>query len=136
MARASIKIIAVIIGCVILSVGAVWLWNYKTNLPVPDTRTAQDFIAPLIEQEPQLFDAKDAPVFTITKIDHPEKNWYILTIKAKGDASGIESKLVMSDPYFSTDYIHVVAGPESSFSTLELTQNNVPDNIIQEVMKR
>lgn len=130
-----VKIIAATIACFILIFGGIWLWNYKTNFPVPDTRTAQDFMAPLRAQEPQLFTSKDTPVFTIARIDHPEKNWYILTIQANGDNSGIESKLVMNDPYFSTEYMHVAAGPETKFSELELSQNNVPDTVIHEVMK-
>ena len=123
----------VVLAAIIYSI--VWLAHYKTNFPVPDNRSSRDFTTVLLDQEPQLFDSKNRPIFTISHIDHVQKNWYIITIKATNSQSNIASKLIINDPYFSSSYMNVVAGPETTFSSDELTREDLPVKVIQEALK-
>lgn len=128
-----IRPLIILIVLVGIGFGIVWLWNYKTNFPVPSHRSDSDFTSVLLHQHPELFTKGNQPIFTITKVEKPQDNWYVLHLKLKA-GTGPESMVVINDPYFDTSYMHVITGPESSFSVKELSNAFVPDATAHAIM--
>jgi len=127
--RIFISLVAIIVFIFLI----IWLANYKTNFPVPSHRSDSDFTSVLLRQHSELFTKDNQPIFTITKVEKPQDNWYVLHLKLK-TGTGPESMVVINDPYFDTSYMHVIAGPESSFSSKELSNAFVPDTTAHAIM--
>ena len=128
--RSIIRIYAMILLTVVVIIALVWLWGYKQNLPAPGTRPSSDFVTAIFASHQELFSKDNQPVFTIKDIKKPIDNWYVLKITPK-DRNDPESFIIINDPYFSTDYMSVVAGPESKFSRKELQRAKIliPDAV-------
>lgn len=121
------KIIFLFIASIIVIPLLVWLSNYKTNFPVPDKRTDDEFISAIKRANPRLFFENGEPIFTIIDSKKPIKKWYVLRIVEKGsESTGVKSTLIIRDPVFDSDKIEVVSGPVSKFSNIELDELEIP----------
>lgn len=122
--RTFIRTYALLLLGVVAIILLVWLWGYKTNLPAPENRSDADFITAIGKTNKELFTSDGQPIFTIKNTKKSAANWYVLKLVLK-EGEGPESFIIINDLHFGSEYMAVVAGPESKFSFQELLESKI-----------
>lgn len=124
------QIIAACIAFVLLLSGVYFIQNYNTILPPPGMRTEKDFTNVLQKSHSELFTKNNLPVFRITKIDHVQPRWYILSLQSKQQKS-ITTRIVIYDQHFKSSDMLAITNPQTSFSKAELAEYNLPPHVTE-----
>lgn len=125
------KIIFLSIVSIVMIPIAIWLINYQVTFPTPESRSEQEIISAVQRSRSNLFNKDGSPIFTIASVSHPDRHWYIVEITNKEGYDGLKSKLLINDPYFDLKKMHVVTGPNTSFSKNEVSSIPlaIPSNV-------
>lgn len=130
------SIIAILI-LIIIAIGGFLLFH--TFLPSQKTSDSTNTVTKstvtnfLTHTNKSLLSHSGSPVFTITSLSQPEKGWYIVNIQAK-DISSPLGKIVLNAPN-GIKNAYIVVGPESSFSSQELSNYQIPESVKKGIME-
>jgi len=129
MVNEIIKLGYVVLLSVAIIILAIWGFGYQENLPAPQLRNNQEFIAAIGKTHKELFTKTGQPIFKITKTIKPSDNWYILHLTSIKDRN-LTSMVLVNDPHFGSKYMKVIIGPESKFARSQLVTKNIPGTVI------